>query len=146
MVLKKTDILMGNESYEEVRIESADDTIYIRPLTIGEIHQISQIKNKALGDYTANQKGTTSKKRMKAQIEAQAKMNMEKLTLADNKADIKTVEWGLDNKGNVDKFTEDDVRNMIPDVFFEILQHVKEISHMEDDDVEGEVDNFPEEG
>jgi len=145
MVLKKTDILMGNESYEEVRIESADDTIYIRPLTIGEIHQISQIKNKALGDYTANQKGTTSKKRMKAQIEAQAKMNMEKLTLADNKADIKTVEWGLDNKGNVDKFTEDDVRNMIPDVFFEILQHVKEISHMEDDDVEGEVDNFPEE-
>ena len=146
MVLKKTDILMGNENYEEVRIESADDTIYIRPLTIGEIHQISQIKNKALGDYTANQKGTTSKKRMKAQIEAQAKMNMEKLTLADNKADIKTVEWGLDNKGNVDKFTEEDVRNMIPDVFFEILQHVKEISHMEDDDVEGEVDNFPEEG
>jgi len=145
MVLKKTDILMGNESYEEVRIESADDTIYIRPLTIGEIHQISQIKNKALGDYTANQKGTTSKKRMKAQIEAQAKMNMEKLTLADNKADIKTVEWGLDNKGNVDKFTEEDVRNMIPDVFFEILGHVKEISHMEDDDVEGEVDNFPEE-
>lgn len=145
MVLKKTDILMGNESYEEVRIESADDTIYIRPLTIGEIHQISQIKNKALGDYTANQKGTTSKKRMKAQIEAQAKMNMEKLTLADNKADIKTVEWGLDNKGNVDKFTEEDVRNMIPDVFFEILEHVKEISHMEDDDVEGEVDNFPEE-
>lgn len=145
MVLKKTDILMGKEHYEEVRIESADDTIYIRPLTIGEIHQISQMKNKALGDYTANQKGTTSKKRMKSQIEAQAKMNMERLTIADNKADIKTVEWGLDNEGNTDKFTEQDITNMIPKVFYEILEKVKEISHMEDDEVEGEVDTFPEE-
>lgn len=136
---------MGAKTYQEIRLESAEDTINIRPLTIGEIHQISEMKNKALGDYTANQKGLSSKKRVKSQIEAQAKMNLEKITVADNKADIKTVCWGLDNDGNPDKFTEQDVANMIPDVFYEILEHVKEISHMEDEDVESDVDNFPEE-
>lgn len=145
MVLSKADILNGKDSYEEVELKSKGDTIYIRPLTIGEIHQISEMKNKAIGDYVANQKGTTSKKRMKAQIEAQAKMNMEKVTIADNKADIKTVLWGLDNDGNPDKFNEQDIDKMNPKVFFEILEKVKEISHMEDESIENDVEDFPEE-
>lgn len=146
MVLSKSEILNGVDSYEEVELKARNGSICIRPLSIGEIHQISQMKNKALGDYTANQSGVTSKKRMKGKIEAQAKMNMEKLTVADNKADIKTVLWGLDNNGNPDKYTEDDINKMNPNVFFEILEKVKEISHMEDDDIEDDVEDFPEEG
>lgn len=144
MVLSKADILNGANTYEEYEIKSAGGSICLRPLTIGEVHKISQMKNKALGDYTANQKGVTSKKRVKAQLEAQAKMNMEKITVADNKADIHTVLWGLDNNGNPEKFTSDEILGMNPKVFFEILDKVKEISHMEDDDVEDDVDDFPE--
>jgi len=145
MVLSKKDILSGANDYEEYEIKAAKGGIYLRPLTIGEVHKISEMKNKALGDYTANQKGTTSKRRVKAQLEAQAKMNMEKITIADNKADINTVLWGLDNDGNPDKFTQEDILKMKPPVFNEILEKVKEISHMEDDDVEDDVDDFPEE-
>ena len=145
MVLSKAEILNGKDSYETVELTSVKGTICLRPLSIGEIHQISEMKNKAIGDYVANQRGTTSKKRMKAQIEAQAKMNMEKVTIADNKADIKTVLWGLDNEGNPDKYTEQDIPQMNPNVFFEILEKVKELSHMEDEDVEDDVEDFPEE-
>ena len=62
MVLTKSEILNGSQSYEEYQIESAEGSVCLRPLTIGEIHQISEMKNKALGDYIANQKGTPSKK------------------------------------------------------------------------------------
>ena len=81
----------------------------------------------------------------KAQIEAQAKMNMERVTKADNKADIKTVYWGLDNAGNPDKYTEEEVTQLDGPLFDEILQHVKRISHMDDDEIEDDVEDFHEE-
>ena len=144
-VLSKADILKGKEHFEEVDLVNADGSICIRPLTIAEIHELSEMKNKAMGDYIANQKGTTSKRRLKAQIEAQAKMNMEKVTKADNRADIKMVYWGLDNKGNPEKFTEEEVTQMEQPIFNEILDHVKRISHIEDEDLEDDVEDFPEE-
>lgn len=145
MVLSKSDILNGAKTYDEYDLESIDDSICLRPLTIGEIHKISQMKNKALGDYIANQTGTTSKKRVKAKLEAQAKMNMEKITIADNKADVTTVVLGLDNEGNPDKWVEQDVLSMDLELFTEILGIVKRISHMEDEDLEDDVEDFPEE-
>ena len=143
MVLSKADILIGKQSYEEVEIKSKKGTICVRPLSISEIHQISEMKNKALGDYTANQKGS-SKKRTAGALEAHAKMNMEKITIADNKADIKTVFWGLQNDGNHEKWSEEEISQMDPNVFDEILTHVKTISHMEDEDIVNDVENFPE--
>ena len=146
MVLTKAELLNGAKTYDEYELPSANDTINLRPLTIGEIHKISEMKNKALGDYVANQTGTTSKKRVKAKLEAQAKMNMEKITIADNKADVTTVVLGLDNDGNPDKWTEQDVLKMDLKVFSEILEIVKRISHMEDENVEDDVEDFPENG
>ena len=146
MVLTKEELLNGAKSYEEYELKCRNGSVNLRPLTIGEIHQISQMKNKALGDYTAEQTGMTSKKRVKSKLNAQAKMNMEKITIADNKADIKTVFWGLDNDGNPDKWTEQDILSMDPTAFWEILEKVKEISHMEDEEVEDDVEDFPEEG
>ena len=145
MVLSKSDILIGANSYKEITIESAEDSICVRPLTVGEIHTISEMKNKALGDYTANQQ-TSSKRSVAGKLNAQAKMNMEKITIAENKANIKTVYWGLDNESNPEKFTEEEISRMDPNVFDEILDHVKKISHMEDEDLEDDVEDFPEEG
>ena len=144
MVLTKTEILEGTSSYEEYELESRDGSVSLRPLTIGEIHQIQQLKDKGLGEYIANQKGAASKKRIKSKIEAQAKMNIEKVNVAENKADVKTVLFGLDNKGNPEKWTEQDVLKMDEPLFKELLEKVKEISHMEDEDVEDDVEDFPE--
>ena len=144
MVLSKSEILNGASNYEEYTIKALDDTVCLRPLTIGEIQKIEETRSKALGDYTANQKGVPSKKRIKATLEAQAKINVEKSTIADNKADIKIVVFGLDNKGNPEKFTEEDVKNFSKPTFEEILSKVKEISHMEDEmeDLEDDVEDF----
>lgn len=142
-MLSKSDILIGANNYEEINLESVKGSICIRPLTVGEIHQISQMKNKALGDYTANQQ-TSSKRSVAGKINAQAKMNMEKITIADNKADIKIVFWGLQNEGNPEKYSEEEIAIMKPAVFDEILDHVKRISHMEDEELEEDVENFPE--
>ena len=146
MVLSKSEILNGSGSYKEYEMEALKgETIALRPLSIGEIHAINEMKNKALGDYIANQKGTTSKKRLKSKIEAQTKINMGKTTIADNKADVKIVMLGLDNKGNPEKWDETDVRKLDEPLFTEILEKVKEISHLDDDDIEDDVDDFPEE-
>ena len=141
MVLSKSDILIGKQSYEEINLDKG--SICIRPLTVGEIHQISQMKNKALGDYTANQQGS-SRRGIAGKLNAQAKMNMEKITIADNKADVKTVFWGLQNDGNPEKYNEDEISQMDPKVFDEILENVKRISHMEDEEIEDDVEQFPE--
>ena len=106
MVLSKSDILNGANSYETIDLESIAGSIAIRPLTIGEIHQINEIKDNALGDYVANQKGV-SKRRVKESLEAQAKINVGKQTKAAHKADVKTVLFGLDNQGNPEKFNEE---------------------------------------
>jgi hypothetical protein len=81
---------------------------------------------------------------VKETLEAQAKINVGKQTVASNKADVRTVLWGLDNEGNDDKYTEEDINHMDSTIFEEILEHVKRISHMEDEDVEKDVDTFPE--
>ena len=143
MVLSKSDIINGTSSYESVEIKCRNDTINVRPLSVGELHQIQEMKDKALGDYIANQKGA-SRKRVKESLEAQAKINVGKQTIASHKADVKTVLWGLDNEGNPENFTEEDIKRMDSLVFEEILAHVKRISHMEDEDVEKDVDTFPE--
>lgn len=144
MVLSKSDILLGVNNYEEYELESVDGSICLRPLTIGELHTIQEMKDKALGDYIANQRGA-SRKRIKESLEAQAKINVGKQTIASNKADVKTVLCGLDNKGNPEKFTEEDIKHMQENIFEEILSKVKEISHMEDDEAEDDVEDFPEE-
>ena len=143
MVLSKSDILSGANSYQEYELESVKGSISLRPLTIGELHQIQEMKDKALGDYVANQRGA-SRKRVKESLEAQAKINVGKQTIASHKADVKTILWGLDNEGNPDKYTEEDIKKMHQPIFEEILSIVKKISHMEDEEVEEDVDNFPE--
>ena len=143
MVLSKSDILSGANSYQEYELESVNGSISLRPLTIGELHHIQEMKDKALGDYVANQRGA-SRKRVKASLEAQAKIDVGKQTIASNKADVKTILWGLDNEGNPDKYTEEDIKKMHQPIFEEILSIVKKISHMEDEEVEDDVDNFPE--
>ena len=47
MVLTKAELLNGAKTYDEYELKSVNDSINLRPLTIGEIHKISEMKNKA---------------------------------------------------------------------------------------------------
>lgn len=145
MVISKSELLNGKKSFDTYELESCGEELALRPLTIGEIQQIEEMKSKALGDYVANQTGVSSKKRLKSKLEAQAKINVGKTTIADNKADVKIITLGLDNEGNPEKWTEEDVKQLDKDVFDELCGLVKKISHMEDENVEDDAEDFPEE-
>ena len=106
---------------------------------------LEEWKNKALGTYVANETAKHSSKRnVKGELKAQAKLDMEKTTIADNKANIHAVMWSIDNNRNEFKLTEEEVKKMNSVVFEDILRKVKEISHwdIEEDDVEGDAEDF----
>ena len=131
MALTKDELLKGKNSIIEFKPSGFDDCIYLRPLTIGEVNTLEEWKNKALGTYVANEtaKHSSSKKRVKGELKAQAKLNMEKTTIADNKANVQAVIWGIDNPSNDFKLNEEEVKEMNPIVFDDILRKIKEISH-----------------
>lgn len=143
MVLTKDELLNGAKNIVEFKPEGMDECVFLRPLTIGEINQIEEAKSKALGTYTANEVGQRSHKTVKSKLEAQAKVNIEKTTIADNKANIKAVCWSLDNERMPFKLTEEEIQTMDKQVFYSILGKVREISHLDDETLEDDVENFP---
>lgn len=144
MVLSKDELLNGAKKTIEFEIKSLGDSIYLRPLTIGEINNIEEHKSKALGTYTADEIATSKKARSK--IKAQAKINIEKTTIADNKASIKAVFFSINNDDNPFTFTEEEILKMDSLVFEEILSKVKEISHWDNEDLEDDVEDFHQDG
>ena len=50
----------------------------------------------------------------------------------------------MQNEGNPEKYSEEEIAIMKPAVFDEILDHVKRMSHMEDEELEDDVEDFPE--
>lgn len=144
MVLSKDELLNGAKKTIEFEIKSLGDSIYLKPLTIGEINSIEEHKSKALGTYTADEIATSKKARSK--IKAQAKINIEKTTIADNKASIKAVFFSINNDDNPFTFTEEEILKMDSLVFEEILSKVKEISHWDNEDLEDDVEDFHQDG
>jgi len=145
MVLTKDELLNGKNNIIEFQPTGLDDSLYLRPLTIGEVNTLEEWKNKALGTYVANETAQhSSKKRVKGELKAQAKLNMEKTTIADNKASVQAVVWSIDNPKNDFTLTEEEVKQLNPIVFEEILSKIKEISHWDipDDDTESDAEDF----
>lgn len=144
MRLTKDELLNGFNSIVEFKPSQSDHVIGLRPLTIGEIHELEEMKSKALGTFVANETSTTSKRRVKGQMNAQAKLNIEKTTIADNKTQVKAVMLSINGGDNGFTFTEEEVNKMDPQLFTEIFEEVKRISHWDDVNLEDDVDDFPE--
>ena len=145
MALTKSELLNGKNNIIEFQPEGFTDYLYLRPLTIGEVNELEEMKNKALGTYVANETAKhSSSRRVKGELKGQAKLNLEKTTIADNKANKLAVMWSLDNDRNDFKLTEEEVIKLNPVVFESILQKVREISHwgLEDDSIESDVEDF----
>ena len=56
MFLSKADLISGKDNIQEVKIESLNDTIFLRPLTRGEWDKIEEIETASMGKFTTTEK------------------------------------------------------------------------------------------
>ena len=143
-MLTKDELLNGAKQTIEFTPEGLDNSLYLRPLTIGELNELEQMKAKALGTYVANETSTSKgKERVKGKLNAEARLNVEKTTIAEDNANVKAVMYSIDNESNDFKLNEQEVKSLDSKVFVSILEKVKEISHWDtDEDIEEDVDDF----
>lgn len=145
MVLSITDIINGIDDYKEVYIKSIDDVIYLRPLSKGEWEKTNNIRQEALGNYTTNEKAkATSRNQRIANIESKLSFNIKESGDADFKAQVEAIYLSLDNKGYDKKTPREDIKKLPSDIFEEIYDEVRKLSGITDNDLESEVDDFPE--
>lgn len=147
MVLTADEILNGIENYEEIKIESLNDTVYLRPLSKGEWESVNSIRQESLGDYTTNEKAQSlSRKQRVSNIESQLKFNIKANSAADFKAQIEAIYLSMDNSGYESKTPREKIKKFPNDVFDEIYENVKKISGIHDDvQLEDDVEDFLEE-
>ena len=143
-MLTKDELLNGAKQTIEFTPEGLDNSLYLRPLTIGELNELEQMKAKALGTYVANETSTSKgKERVKGKLNAEARLNVEKTTIAEDNANVKAVMYSIDNESNDFKLNEQEVKSLDSKVFVSILEKVKEISHWDtDEDMDEDVDDF----
>ena len=148
MVLTADDILNGIEEYKEVKIESLNDTMFLRPLSKGEWEKINSIRQEALGNYETNEKArAVSRTQRIADIESKLSFSIKESGDADFNAQVETIYKSLDNPGYEKATPRDKIRNFPPDVFDELYEKVREISGISDQaavTLEDDVEEFPE--
>ncbi|MBR1611723.1 MAG: hypothetical protein IJ672_09650 [Methanobrevibacter sp.] len=148
MVLSAQDIINGIDDYKEVKIEAANDTVYLRPLSKGEWESTNKIRQDSLGDYVTNEKAkAVSRTQRISNIESQLKFNIGENSEADLKAQIEAIYLSMNNDGYTEENTREQIKQFPPDVFDEIYEKVKEISGVSEEAVEtmeDDVEEFPE--
>ncbi|WP_042708022.1 hypothetical protein [Methanobrevibacter wolinii] len=144
-----SDIIAGKNNVKAYPIKSLEGEVYLRPLTQGEINEISEIEAAAIGTFETNEKAnnrTARSRNIKSQLESKGKLSVLKTTQAQNQAKIKAVVYSLDNEQNKDEkenITEEELLNAPSVVINEIYEHVQRISGLNNPDLESDVDEFP---
>lgn len=149
MVLTAEDIVAGVATYKEIKIESAEDTVFLRPLSKGEWEKVNNIRQESLGDYTTNEKAQAlSRNQRVANIESKLAFNIKENGVADFNAKVEAIYMSMDNPGYDMENTRESIKNFPSDIFDEIYNNVREISGIKDEfaevTLEDEVDDFPE--
>ena len=147
--LNISDIIAGKDNVKGYHIKSLKGEVYLRPLTQGEINEISEIEAAAIGTFETNEKSNNRSARsrnIKSQLESKGKLSVLKTTQAQNQAKIKAVVYSLDNEQNKDEkenITEEELLNAPSVVINEIYEHVQKISGLNNPDLESYVEEFP---
>lgn len=147
MVLTADEIINGIDNYKEIKIESANDTVFLRPLSKGEWESVNRIRQDSLGDYITNEKAhNLSRNQRMSNIESQLKFNIKENSDAEFKAQIEAIYLSMDNEGYSVKTTKKQIKQFPSDIFDELYEKVKEISGINDEfeTLEDDIDNFPE--
>lgn len=146
--LRISDIIDGTQKVESYYIKSLKGEVFLRPLSQAEINEISEIEAAAIGTFETNEKSHNNVRsrtqNIKSQLESKGKLSVLKTTQAQNRAKIKTVAYSLDNKEYAEeKVTEEELLKAPSAVIEEIYNKVQELSGLNNNDLESDVEEFP---
>lgn len=141
-ILTKDAILKGKNNIEAYPIESLGGEIYLRPLTQGEWTEIEKIEAKALGSFKTSEKARKKGRRqLPSSLESSGEINAEKQTDAAAKARIETIRLSINNEKN-DEWTTEEINSLSRKQVTELFEKVKEISDVDNEELEEDVDDF----
>ena len=138
-ILTKADIIDGKNNIQEVHIESLGGEIYLRPLTRGECTKIEQIQTESMGKFKTKEIASGSRR---ANMESNGVLDIKATTKATRKAELEAIYLSINNEKN-DEWNRTEIDQLNKNTFDEIYSNVQRISGLLEE-VEKEVDNFPE--
>lgn len=139
-ILTKSDIIDGKNNIQEVHIESLGGEIYLRPLTRGECTKIEQIQTASMGKFKTKEIAQGAKR---SNMESNGVLDIKATTEATRKAELEAIYLSINNEQN-DKWTKPEIESLNKAAFDEIYENVQKISGLLNEDLDKEVENFPE--
>lgn len=139
-----TDLLTGTKNIEKIYLESLNDYIKVRYLSIAELNRIEKIEARAMGTFTTTQRaGQRGRRQTGGQVESNAKINMIKQTEATQEAQFLMVALAC-SYDDEHQYTAEEIENnpyIQGKVFRELYEKIRDMNNT--DDLEDEVDEFP---
>ena len=148
-IIRISDIIDGTNKEEKYMIESLEGEVWLRPLSQKEINEISEIEAAAIGTFETNENSNNRSARsrnIKSQLESKGKLSVLKTTQAQNQAKIKAVAYSLNNSKydeEKENITEEKLLEAPSNVIEEIYSKVQEISGLNNNNLESDVEEFP---
>lgn len=144
MVKTLTDLLNGTKNTEKIYLESIQDYIKVRYLSIAELNRIEKIEAKAMGTFTTTQTaGQRGRRQIPGQTQSNAKINMIKQTEATQEAQFLMVALAC-SYDDEHQYTPEEIEEnpfLQGKVFRELYEKIRDMNNTED--LEEEVDEFP---
>ena len=139
--LTKDQLINGINDIVELKLKSREGEVLLRPLSQSEVGEYNNIQARAMGTFDTNEKARRGM-RNSSDVTSTGKINFAKTSEAQYDAQRYAVAKSMSCKG--EEYTEEEVGQFDGKVFEEIFENVKEISGIEDENIEMEVDRFPE--
>lgn len=144
MVLTKEELLKGIDRTIEFELNSIEGSVLLRPLSQAEIEEYENFQAKAMGTFETNEKAKRGYRRTtSSDLTSIGKINLSKTGKAQSEAERFAVSHSLSCGDNV--YSSEEVGTLSGDLFYEIFEKVKEISGIDDVDLESDVEDFLEE-
>lgn len=141
-IIRKSDVVLGINNVEKVKIESLNGEMYLRPLSSAELDEINYIEAEGMGNLEQNNR-TRQQSMKNSELTQTNKLNVLKLTKASDKAKYMMIEKGLDNpKYQDDPWEIEDIKQLPRNAVNEIHRKIQILSGL--DVTENDVKNFPE--
>lgn len=145
MDLSIDEIINGKNKATKFTIEALSGEVYLRPLTQEEISTIKSIESEGFGTFQTEEKAKGSRKKRISEMVSRGEISVKDTQVSSDKAKTNAVLFSLSNDHYNEDWTEEKVNKIEGPAFKEIYEIVKEISGLsEDEDLEEEIDEFPE--
>mgnify|MGYP003293950686 CR=1 FL=1 len=142
-ILTKDALLKGVKQTIEFELRTIKGSVLLRPLSQAEVENYNKITAKAMGTFETNEKAKRGfRKQTSSDVTSVGKINFEKNTEAHAKAQRYAVATSM--TCNDEEYSEDEVGQFTGDLFNEIFDKVCEISGIDVESTEDDVEEFPE--